>query len=191
MNHRHSQRRRESRFGRFSRQEAYKTIGRHVHRKRRCGEVVLRGGLGGTSWSGWSIRENIVGHNAIRPTDAWQMSEAELKTNTVFRLQPASMNTNTIPRLVRDMHLTQGIPARTPAAGTMKWGPITMNQSMYNLNSINEDQNGIPRPNVWPVRTYGWLITTTWETEWLHSDMKDMAYRHVFPLYKHLIETLR
>ena len=153
--------------------------------KGRKGTLAL---LGTTDWSGWSIQENIVGHNIIQPTNAWQMSEAELKTNTVFRLQPESMNTNVIPRLVRDMHLTQGIPARTPAAGAMKWGPITMNQSMYNLNSINEDQNGIPRPNGWPVRTYGWLITTTWETEWLHSDMKDVSYFFNHKFFEKVIE---
>lgn len=78
--------------------------------------------MGTTDWSGWGIRENAVGYNTIQPTNAWLMSEADLKTNTVFKLQPESMNTNSIPLLVRGAHLAMGIPSRTPPSGAMRWG---------------------------------------------------------------------
>ena len=91
--------------------------------------------IGTTDWAGWSIRENAFGYNTIQPTNAWLMSCAELKTNTVFKLQPESMNTNSIPLLVRGALLAKGNSSRTPASGATKWGPLSMNDSMYNLNS--------------------------------------------------------
>ena len=142
--------------------------------------------IGTTGWSGWSIRENILGYNAIQPTNAWLMSDAELKTNTVFKLQPESMNTNVISRLVRDMHLTQGIPARTPASGFTSWGDV--DNPMFNVNETNPQRRGIERPNGWPVRTLGWLLTTTWTTEWLHSDMKDISYFFTYKFFEKVID---
>jgi len=144
--------------------------------------------MGTTDWAGWSIREDMVGQNAIQPTNAWLMSKAELKTNTVFKLQPESMNMSVIPLMLRGAHLAKGIPSRTPASGSMKWGPPNMSTRMWNLDSTIEEQNGVSRPNGWPVRTFGWLITTTWETEWLHSDVKDVPYFYVFKFFERLKE---
>ena len=144
--------------------------------------------MGTTDWSGWGFREDFWGNNLISPTNAWTMSEAALKTNTVFRLQPESMNTNVISRLVLDMHLTQGIPARTPATGFVTWGDDDMSDSMFDLNNPNTQTRGIARPNGWPIRTFGWLITTTWETEWLHSDMKDVSYFFNHKFFEKVIE---
>ena len=145
---------------------------------------------GATDWSGWSFRENLLGYNAIQPDVAQQMSLDELRTNTVFRIQPASMNTNSIPRIVLDYHLTQGIPARTPAAGAVKWGVGNMDDSMFNLNSANEDENGIARPNGWPSRyIQGLILGTNWEDRWLHSDMKNISYYYVYKFYEKLKET--
>ena len=144
--------------------------------------------VGTTDWSGWGFREDFWGNSLISPTNAWLMSETELKTNTVFRLQPESMNTNVISRLVLDMHLTQGIPARTPAAGFVAWGDDDMSDSMFDLNNPNTQTRGIARPNGWPIRTFGWLITTTWETEWLHSDMKDVSYFFNHKFFEKVIE---
>ena len=142
--------------------------------------------LGTTDWSGWSIRENILGYNVIQPTNAWLMSDAELKTNTVFKLQPESMNTNSIPLLLRGAHLAKGIPARTPASGVMKWGAAFMDNQMCDLNSINVAQNGIARPNGWIIRSNG--LFDDWGTRWLHSDIKDMAYFYVFKFFERVKE---
>ena len=142
--------------------------------------------MGTTDWAGWSMRENIFGYNAIQPTNAWLMSSTELKTNTVFKLQPESMNTNSIPLLLRGAHLAKGIPSRTPASGTMKWGPPNMSTRMWNLNSTIVGQNGVSRPNGWIVRPNG--LFDDWGTRWLHSDMKDMAYFYVFKFFEKLKE---
>ncbi len=114
------------------------------------------------------------------------MSESELKTNTVFKLQPASMNTNSIPLLLRGAHLAKGIPARTPASGAMKWGTGFMDNQMCDLNSINVAQGGIARPNGWIIRSNG--LFDNWGNRWLHSDIKDMAYFYVFKFFEKVKE---
>ena len=139
--------------------------------------------MGTTDWSGWSIRKDWLGNAIVDPSNALYMAESVLKTNTVFKLQPASMNTNSIPRLVLDAHLTQGIPARTPATGLINICNEQMLGENFNLNST-DDEEGIPRPNGWPTRTLGWLFTTTWTDEWLHSDMKDVSYFYTYKFYE-------
>ena len=142
--------------------------------------------MGTTDWSGWGIRKDWLGNAIVDPSNALHMAESVLKTNTVFKLQPASMNTNSIPRLVLDAHLTQGIPARTPAAGLVPWGDI--DTPMFNLNETNPQRQGIERPNGWPTRSLGWLFTTTWTDEWLHSDMKDVSYFYTYKFFEKVIE---
>jgi len=139
--------------------------------------------MGTTDWSGWSIRKDWLGNAIVDPSNALCMAESVLKTNTVFKLQPASMNTNSISRLVLDAHLTQGIPARTPATGLINICNEQMLGENFNLNST-DDEEGIPRPNGWPTRTLGWLFTTTWTDEWLHSDMKDVSYFYTYKFYE-------
>ena len=150
------------------------------------GRKGLLARLGTTDWAGWSIRENLLGYNAIQPTNAWLMSCAELKTNTVFKLQPESMNTNSIPLLLRGAHLAKGIPARTPASGATKWGPLNMDRRMINLESTDENANGLQRPNGWILRSNGWF--SDWGNRWLHSDIKDVSYFFVFKFYQRLKE---
>ena len=142
--------------------------------------------VGTTDWAGWSIREKMFGYNIVQPTNAFTMSDLELRTNTVFKLQPASMNTNSIPLLLRGAHLAKGIPSRTSASGTTKWGPLSMNDSMFNLNSTNVVQNGIARPNGWILRPNGFF--DDWGNRWLHSDMKNMAYFYVFKFFEKVKE---
>lgn len=147
--------------------------------------VVAR--VGTTDWAGWSIRENLLGYNVIQPTNAWLMSCAELKTNTVFKLQPESMNTNSIPLLLRGAHLAKGIPSRTPASGAMKWGDDdNLGRFMFNLNDITEDAT-ILRPNGWVSRSNGWF--GNWGTRWMHSDIKDVAYFFVFKFFEKVKNT--
>ena len=147
-------------------------------------DIIAR--VGTTDWAGWSIRENMIGYNTIQPTNAWLMSGAELKTNTVFKLQPECMNTNSIPKLLRDAILAKGIPARTPASGAMKWGSgLNMEDSMVNLNDTAVNR-GVPRPNGWVIRPKS--LFEDWGNRWLHSDMKDMAYFYVFKFFEKVRE---
>lgn len=62
-----------------------------------------------------------------------------------------------------------------------------MERKSFDLN-LPSDENGVLRPNGWPTRTFGWLITTTWETEWLHSDMKDVSYYFNHKFFEKVIE---
>ena len=78
--------------------------------------------------------------------------------------------------------MAQGISARTPASGVVKWGGELLEQRMYDLNSTDVLQNGIGRPNGWISRSNGLL--GTWGNRWLHSDMKDMAYFYVFKFFE-------
>ena len=137
--------------------------------------------LGTTDWAGWSIRENVFGYNSIQPTNAWLMSDTELKTNTVFKLHPASMNEKTIPLLLRGAILANGISSRTPASGASSWGDKAFQERMYNLE-ISSEQHSILRPNGWITRSNG--IFGDWGTHWLHSDMKDVSYFYVFKLFE-------
>ena len=142
--------------------------------------------IGTTDWAGWSIRENVFGYNTIQPTNAWLMSGAELKTNTVFKLQPECMNTNSIPLLLRGALLAKGIPARTPASGATGWGSGVFDSKMWNLNSTNIVQNGLARPNGWISRPNG--LFGNWGDRWLHSDIKNMAYFFVFRVFEKIKE---
>lgn len=118
--------------------------------------------MGTTDWSGWSIRENIFGYNEIQPTNAYLMTESELRTNTVFELSPVSMNQTIIPLPIRNSHLALGIPSRTIASGATEWGGIFLRDRMFNLELTDENQNGIPRPNDgFFVRTESFRIGVT------------------------------
>ena len=146
--------------------------------------------LGGTTWSGWNIEENVLGVNKISVSEAQQMSPEDFKTNTVFYCYPSSMNSTNISLLVRAAHLTQGIPALTRPTGATR---ILFGISSYNNfnvdqtgdvlddNNQNNSTFGIQRPNNWPTRT-------RWENRWLHSDMKDVSYFYNFKFYEKVIE---
>ena len=133
----------------------------------------------------------VFSHGTVRPDTADASTfisplDAELgivpETNTVFRLQPESMNSCSMSLIDQGAHLAQGISARTPASGAVKWGGELLEQRMYDLNSTDVLQNGIGRPNGWISRSNGLL--GTWGNRWLHSDMKDMAYFYVFKFFE-------
>lgn len=134
-----------------------------------------RGGLGGTSWSGWNIEEKFPGIRKISVSQAQGMEPEDFKTNTVFYCYPSSMNQPTIPLLVRGAHLAQGIPALTPAAGRVAFGGEPMEQKSCNCHVQ------IERPNGWPTRS-------DYQGQWCHSDLKDVAYFYAFKFYEKAIE---
>ena len=107
-------------------------------------------GMGATTWSGWNIDENFLGINRISAKEAQRMSDADFRTNTVFVCTPKSILDPKIDRAGSDAHLAMGIPALTPAAGTVKFGDGNKKDDMINLNS--ESPDGIARPNGWPER---------------------------------------
>ena len=145
--------------------------------------------LGGTTWSGWNIEENLFGVDKISVPEAQQMSPEDFKTNTVFYCYPSSMNSTNISLLVRAAHLTQGIPALArPTGGTNLINVVSMDDA-YDLNldesSLSEEDpptiHGLERPNGWPLRS-------SWGARWLHSDMMDISYFYNFKFYEKVIE---
>ena len=63
-----------------------------------------------------------------------------------------------------------------PAISSPVGGSSALNRNNVNLNDVNE----LSRPNGWG-RDHD-----VYETSWLHSDMKDMAYFYVYKLYEQL-----
>lgn len=108
------------------------------------------------------------------------MVAEDFKTNTVFYRHPESMNSPTIPLLIRGAHLAQGIPALTPAAGTTEIATLGTMRN-FNLDNVDENENGVVRPN-------GWSMRTNYPGRWLHSDMKDIPYYYNFRFYELIIE---
>ena len=146
--------------------------------------------LGGTTWSGWNIEENVLGVNKISVSEAQQMSPEDFKTNTVFYCYPSSMNSTNISLLVRAAHLTQGIPALTRPTGGRDLYDVLDWRDYFNMNLSVERQvgndgqtitQGIQRPNGWPTRS-------KWDDRWLHSDMKDVSFFYNFKFYEKVIE---
>ncbi len=142
-------------------------------------------GLGGTTWAGWNIDENILGVNKISVEEATTMDRrdpAEFKTNTVFYLNPPSMNATNIPPLVRGAILTMGIPALTPSVGWTGLATLMGEGKSYNENYDKVSlRDGIPRPNGWPIRS-------NYKIRWLHSDMKDVSYFYNHKFYEKVKE---
>jgi len=56
-----------------------------------------------------------------------------------------------------------------------------MDRRMINLESRDENTNGLQCPNGWFVRSNGWF--SDWGDQWLHSDMKDVSYFYNFMFY--------
>lgn len=135
-------------------------------------------GAGATDWSGWNIRENILGVNKISVAEALSMSDADFRTNTVFHCYPPSMNSTNINLLVRGAHLAQGIPALTAAAGATDLTNVFDQENNFNLDL---DNPGIEFPNGWPMRS-------TYPNRWLHSDIKNISYFFNHKAFEKVVE---
>ena len=105
------------------------------------------------------------------------MNDADFRTNTVFYLYPTNMNDPAVTLAERNRHLAYGIPALTPAAGLRGLGRTLGNADNFNLN--NHDQ--IARPNGWPNNR-------GFDSQWCHSDMKDVPYYFTFSFYLKLLQ---
>ena len=133
--------------------------------------------LGGTDWSGWSMKR-MLGEVLFSPFEVKNMSTEKLKHTTVFKCQPESMNTNVIDRLTVDAHLAQGIPTLTPPIGI-----INLNDENIKSIDLNSDENiiGIEPPNGWPTRG-------SFRNRWLHSDIYEVAYYFNFKFYEKILD---
>ncbi len=83
------------------------------------------------------------------------------------------MNTNEISRIQIDEHLAKGIPALSFAIGAIPLGDFVVK---------NIDMNNI-HPNNWWRNNENDL-----DCRWLHSDVKDIAYYYIYPLFDSFLE---
>ena len=137
-------------------------------------------GAGATDWSGWNVEENWLGVAKVSAAEARRMSDADFRTNTVFLCHPPSMDETEIPPLVRGAHLALGIPALTPAAGAEDLTALGDNRN-FNMDNADGETGGILRPNGWPTRS-------VYDGQWLHSDIKDVAYYYTYKFFEKVIE---
>ena len=131
--------------------------------------------LGSTDWAGWGFRINWYRSRVYSPEEANVATDAQLRTNSVFRDNPASVFSATISQTMQNEILARGIPALSTSAGNKRLNlPGFAN---YNMSDY------VNRPNGWPRHhpIYG--------TRWLHSDIKDMAYLYVCKAFEWMVSS--
>ena len=140
------------------------------------GRKSLLGFVGTTDWSGWGFKSNIIG---VR---VWSASEANavvdlstFATNTVFDPYPISITNAVATRLETDAHLAQGIPALSPPTG--RTNMMSAGMVSFNINTTHYMANTWPRPNDGELGG-----------RFLHSDIKNVAYFFVHPVFREIIE---
>ena len=113
------------------------------------------------------------------PQPGETLSPQELAQYPAFRLSPSWMNSPELSQLQIDSMLAQGIPTITPAVGNTRievTDPLFVTHfTQENLDSPSFKSEG------WPNRG------RDWQTRWLHSDMKDVAYYFNFKLYEFIV----
>ena len=146
------------------------------------GRASALGFVGTTEWSGWGFAthvapneftgqlQNVRNYSAAQAMALCRNPE-DMKTNTVFRLHPYGMSNAANSRTVCDYHLAQGIPALAPSAGRTRFDELVM--PSYDMEDADMRSNG------WPRDADGGELST----RWLHSDVKDVDYYYVHPLY--------
>ena len=122
---------------------------------------------GGTSWAGWGFsgEYTMAEANAATPDN--------LRTNAVFRQEPAAMFSSNITVQVRNDIIAQGVPALSYAAGE---NAINLT-GFYNYNM----DETVHKPNGWG------RDDDTYHTRWLHGDLKKMAYLYTYELFNELV----
>ncbi|HQM51467.1 MAG TPA: hypothetical protein PLJ71_22540, partial [Candidatus Hydrogenedentes bacterium] len=108
------------------------------------------------------------------------LTSDQLRTTPVFHPNPAEMFHYSISLADRFRILAYGIPALSQAAGLAQVGsneePVMAEE--VDMNALNLHPNG------WWRTGDGDL-----DNRWLHSDLKQVAYYYVYPLFVNLVET--
>ena len=140
------------------------------------GRKSLLGFMGTTEWSGWGFKENALGMRVWSAVEANAVTELSVfATNTVFNPYPISITNAVATRLETDFHLAQGIPALSPPTG---------HTDLNNYGIVSFDMNTSDyMANTWPRSNDGAL-----GGRFLHSDIKNVAYFFVHPVFKKIVE---
>lgn len=135
--------------------------------------------LGKTSRAGWGFEKNWKGTRKKRPVPRADevIPSEEIVRAPAFRLNPEWMSSAELSDLQVNSLLAQGIPTLTPAVGNQEVS------SAFRLESRRRNvDSDFFKPNGWPNRG------RDWQTRWLHSDMKDVAYFFNSRLYEFIVE---
>ena len=144
------------------------------------GRKSILGFIGTTEWSGWGFKENMLGIKKWSVQEANAITDAMVfATNMVFNPYPSSITNAVASRLETDSHLTQGIPALSPPTGRT-------DLSYKGIPSF--DMNGSQiKTAVWP-REPATIGSDDLGDNWLHSDLKNVAYFYTHRLFMKIVE---
>ena len=144
------------------------------------GRKSLLGFMGTTEWSGWGFKENALGVKKWSAQEANAITDARVfSTNTVFNPYPISITNAVASRLEIDSHLTQGIPALSPPTGRT---------DLSHKGIPSYDMNGSQiKATTWP-REPASIGSDDLGDNWLHSDLKNVAYFYTHRLFQKIVE---
>lgn len=140
------------------------------------GRKSFLGFIGTTEWSGWGFKKNAFGIKAWSADEANAVVDLSVfATNTVFNPYPASIMNSVATRLEIDSHLAQGIPALSPPTGRTNLTGSGL--TSFDMNTTRFMANTWPRPNDGQLGG-----------RFLHSDIKNVAYFFVHPVFQKIVE---
>lgn len=144
------------------------------------GRYSTLGFMGTTGWSGWGFRKNALGFKVWSADEANAVVDLSVfATNTVFSPCPESILNPNASRLETDFHLAQGIPALSPPTGAT---------DLNDFGVISFDMNAAPfKPTNWP-RSAARPESDDLGDNWLHSDIKDVAYFYTHKVFEKIVE---
>ena len=152
----------------------------------RCGFIQKAGRLFAKGLLPFTRRYSAEEANALL---AEESGRAALRAEPVFNA-PASMLRPASDPQARELErfeiLAYRIPALSPAMGIIgEWereGKIGF--KMIPLEAVAEEKTDGTTKKIWPTRP------APYEDRWLHSDIKNMAYRYVYKVYERMCEII-
>ena len=158
-------------------------------------QEVLKGvDMAGSLSAGWGFHCWMTNRNDQMVTVKYSVAEANalvangtIPANAVFDRGVSAMFNSTISDYDKADILAYHIPAVSSPAGkvairTAQQGQMTKD---VNLNELTYRTNGWGREGVDVENEQGQVITTY---NWLHSDVKNMAYYFVYPAFTNIVE---
>ncbi len=124
-----------------------------------------RFGLGSTDEAGWGFSGEYTEAEANAATFD------NLRTNAVFRQEPAELFSSNIVQQTQNEILALGVPALSGALGSNG-----INLPGW-INNYDMDAN----------KALGWPRTGYYADRWLHSDLRNMAYLYTYTLFEKLV----
>ena len=169
------------------------SVGRYSWQKqelfkgRTASDDIVTAWLTSSDQAGWGFRGAVIPVivapesvdlqwvNDYTPGQANALTENEIRTNCVFHPNPPELFQSSMSTSTRTSLLAYAIPALSQAAGSRTIKPNEM---------MNVDMNTIGANGWW--RT-GHGQNEELDNRWLHSDLKEAAFLHVHPLFRHMI----